>query len=86
MKAGRRMVLFALCAALLAAPLTSTRAAADDGAPDSRVGVLLMVMCGLSLKASIVAPVPWSGVAVMSCLFGLLDAAFSEDSTGPPKP
>ena len=70
----------ALCVALLAAPLAPARAAGDDTTPDSRVGVLLMVVCGLSLKAAIPAPVPWAGLAVVSCLVGFLDAALSPDS------
>src|SRR5262249_52393837 len=80
-KAARRLATFGLCAALLAAPLAAVRAA-DDDTSESRTGVLLMVMCGLAAKASIVAPVPWAGVAVLSCMFGLLDAALSEDTPG----
>ena len=80
--AARRMLVLALCAALLAAPLAPARAATGDASSESRVGVLLMVMCGLSSKAAIAAPVPWSGVAVLSCLFGMLDAAMSEDTPG----
>lgn len=77
MRARRRFATAALCAALLAAPIAPARAAGDDGADESRVGVVLMVVCGLSLKAAIPAPVPWAGVAVISCLFGFLDAAMS---------
>ena len=80
----RRMAALVLSGTLLAAPLAATRAAAEDYAPESRVGVILMVVCGLSLRAAIPAPVPWAGVAVMSCLFGFLDAAFSADTTSPP--
>ena len=78
----RRLLVFALCASCLLAPLgTPARAAAgDDGTPHSRIGVLLMVACGIALKASIPAPVPWAGIAVVSCLFGLVDAALSNDS------
>jgi hypothetical protein len=80
--AARRWAVLALCAALLAAPLAPARAATGDTSPESRVGVLLMVMCGLSAKAAIAAPVPWAGVAVLSCVFGMLDAALSDDSPG----
>ena len=80
---ARRWLVPALCATLLLGPLAPARAVADETPAESRVGVLLMVMCGLSLKAAIPAPVPWSGVAVVSCLFGFLDAAFSEDPTNP---
>lgn len=82
--AARRMVVLALCMALLAAPFLSARASADDTSSRSRVGVLLMVMCGLAAKAAIPAPVPWAGVAVLSCLFGFLDAAMSEDPSSSP--
>jgi hypothetical protein len=67
---------------LLTAPLASARAADGDTSPHSRVGVLLMVMCGLAARAAVVAPVPWAGVAVLSCAFGMLDAALSEDTPG----
>ena len=83
----RRMAVLALCVTLLAAPLAPARAAEEDSSSRSRVGVLLMVMCGLAAKAAIPAPVPWAGVAIMSCAFGLLDAALSDDSAnGPPDP
>ena len=73
-----------LVAALLAAPAVPVRAEGDDTTSESRIGVMLMVMCGLSLKAAIPAPVPWSGIAVVSCMFGLLDAAMSPDESAPP--
>ena len=47
-----RWVVPALCAALLLAPLAPARAVADETTSESRVGVLLMVMCGLSLWAA----------------------------------
>jgi hypothetical protein len=78
--AARRWAVLALCVALLAAPLAPARAAGDDTSSRSRVGVLLMVMCGFAAKAAIPAPVPWAGVAVLSCVFGMLDAAMTEDS------
>ena len=86
--AARRMAVLALCAVLLAAPLAPAHAAADDTSSRSKVGVLLMVMCGLAAKAAIPAPVPWSGVAILSCMFGMLDAALSDDTPGgaPDKP
>ena len=80
----RRMLVFVLCATLLAAPLAPAHAASTDTSSQSRVGVLLMVMCGLAAKVAIPAPVPWAGVAVLSCVFGMLDAAMSEDSPGAP--
>ncbi len=72
-----------LVAALLAAPSAPAWASASDDGSTSRVGVVLMVTCGLALRAAIPAPVPWAGVAVMSCLFGLLDAAMSPDESAP---
>lgn len=81
---ARRMLALSLCATLLLAPVAPARAATGNASPESRVGVLLMVMCGLSAKAAIPAPVPWAGVAVVSCLFGMLDAALSDDSPGSP--
>lgn len=72
-----------LIAALLAAPAAPVRASASDDGSESRIGVMLMVVCGLSLKAAIPAPVPWSGIAVVSCMFGLLDAAMSPDESAP---
>lgn len=68
-----------LAVLLLLQPLTPRPAAADDLASESRVGVVLMVVCGLSLKATLAAPVPWAGVAAASCLMGLIDAALSPD-------
>ncbi len=75
-----------LAVLLLLQPLTPRPAAADDGTSQSRVGVALMVACGLALKASVAAPVPWAGIAVVSCLMGFLDAALSPDEHAPPDP
>jgi len=83
---ARRWGVLALCAALLTAPLAPARAAGDGAGPHSRAGVLLMVMCGLAAKAAIPAPVPWAGVAVVSCLFGFLDAALGPDAPSSPPP
>lgn len=69
--------LFALWLSL--SPFAPRPALADDLEAESRVGVALMVVCGASLKAALVAPVPWAGIAAVSCLFGLLDAAASPD-------
>ena len=76
---ARRAMALLLVGALLTSPVVPARAAGDGGGAESKLGVLFMVVCGLALKASIPAPVPWAGVAVMSCLAGLLDAAMSED-------
>jgi len=76
---ARRIASLALLALLLGAPLPPARASDGDGTADSRVGVVLMVACGLSLKASTVALVPWSGIAAVTCFLGLVDAALSPD-------
>jgi len=71
---------------LLLQPLTPRPAAADDLSSESKLGVVLMVVCGLALKATLAAPVPWSGIAAVSCLMGFLDAALSSDEYAPPTP
>ncbi len=74
-----RVGLAALVAALVLAPVVPTARAAGEPVAESRVGVVLMAACGLALKFALLAPVPWSGVAVVSCVTGLLDAALSPD-------
>jgi hypothetical protein len=82
----RAAVALGLAALLFSLPLAAARAS-DDQPADSRVGVLLAAACGLSLKASIIAPVPWAGVAAVTCFAAFLDAAMSPDeSTSPPPP
>lgn len=76
----RFLTAIALVAALLFTPAAPVRASASDDGSTSRIGVILAVVCGVSLKAAIPAPVPWAGVALMSCMFGFLDAALSPDS------
>jgi hypothetical protein len=83
---ARRFATLALLALLLAAPGPPARATGDDGTADSRFGVVMMVVCGLAIKASSVALVPWSGVAVITCLAGLIDAAIDSDRVDPPPP
>ena len=82
---ARRAVTGALALSLLVTPLARATAVPGATDPESRVGVLLMVMCGLAAKAAAVAPVPYAGIAVVSCAFGLLDAALSPDGA-PPDP
>ena len=76
---ARRWVGALLALSLLLPPLVPRPALADDLESESRVGVALMVVCGASLKAALIAPVPWAGVAAVSCLLGLVDAATSPD-------
>ena len=87
MKPARAALAMTLAVLLFALPLAPAHA--SDETSESRVGVLLMVACGLALKAAIGAPVPWAGVAALSCLGGLLDAALSPDdppADPPPAP
>lgn len=82
-----RFAALPLAVLLLVQPLTPRPASAGDQTSESRVGVALMVVCGLALKATLAAPVPWAGIAAASCLMGFLDAAFSPDEHGgPPDP
>ncbi len=83
---ARRFASLALLALLLASPVRPARATDGDGTADSRFGVVMMVACGLSLKASTVALVPWSGLAVVTCFLGLVDAAISPDAADPTPP
>jgi len=82
---ARRAATGVLAMSLLFAPLARATAVGGSTDPESRVGVLLMVLCGLAAKVAPVAPVPYAGIAVVSCAFGLLDAALSPDSA-PPDP
>ncbi len=86
MRPARPRVALVLAALLFALPLTPVRAFEDGTTSESRVGVVLMVVCGLALKSAIPAPVPWAGIAAISCLMGFLDAALSPDEqpTDPP--
>ena len=70
-----RLAALPLAALLLLQPLSPRPALADEETDETRVGVVLMVVCGLSLKAALRAPVPWAGVAAVSCIMGLIDAA-----------
>jgi len=80
---ARGFATLALLAALLAAPGRPARASEGDETADSRFGVVMMVACGFSIKASSVAIMPWSGIAVITCLAGLIDAAIASDSIDP---
>lgn len=80
---ARAVVMGALAALLLAAPFMPLVARAEpsgDGT-ESRVGVILAVLCGMSLRAAVVQPVPWAGVALLSCAGFVIDAATEPDTT-----
>ncbi len=90
MRAPHRAALVLAVFATLA-PLAppAARAAADPDAPESRVGVMLAVMCGASARAALTLPVPYAGLAFVSCMGMLIDAATSPDNapaTGQGKP
>ena len=82
---AHRIVAGVLALSLLAGGLRSAHAAgggapAEGGStPDSKVGVLMAVMCGFALKFVLPAPVPWAGVAAAACTFAMIDAATSPD-------
>jgi len=80
MRPGRAVTALILAAVLFALPPAPARATDDDATAESRVGVLLMVVCGVAAKFAPVAPVPLGGLAVVSCAFGLIDAALGPDS------
>lgn len=76
---ARPAIVAMLVLMLLASHAIPSARAADTPVAESRVGVVLMAVCGLALKFAWIAPVPWSGVAVMTCLTGFVDAALSDD-------
>lgn len=90
MRAARHaVVLLALVLSLVPLAAGRATAVASSVAPpvaESRVGLVLMVVCGLSLKVALGAPVPWAGVALVSCGMGLLDAALEPDHGDDPAP
>ena len=70
---ARRIVACALALSLVAGGIGPASAAAE-GTTESRVGVVMAVVCGFAIKLAIPAPVPWAGVAVAACTFAFLDA------------
>jgi len=81
-----RLAVLPLAMLLLVQPLTPRPATAGDETSKSRVGVALMVVCGLAAKAALAAPVPYAGIAIASCIMGFVDAALSPDEQAPPDP
>lgn len=60
----------------VAAPL---RAEELPPTEDHRIGVIMAIVCGLSVRLTLVAPVPFAGVAAASCIAGFLDALADPD-------
>ena len=71
---ARRIIACALALSLVAGGMRSASAAGEDRTSESRVGVVMAVVCGFALKLAIPAPVPWAGVAAAACTFAFLDA------------
>lgn len=80
----RRLLPLLLAALLLVLPSVPVRADETGTDPDSRVGVVMIAVCGLSLRASVIAPVPWAGIAFVTCLAGMIDAAMGPDAGSAP--
>jgi hypothetical protein len=79
------MVALGLAAMLFTLPLAPAHANDGDTA-DSRVGAVLAAACGFALKFVLIAPVPWAGVAAVTCIGAFVDAALSPDEPAPPPP
>jgi hypothetical protein len=77
--AVRRIVVAALALSMLSGTLRPARASGEDGTAESKVGVMMAMMCGFALRLAIPAPVPWAGIAAAACTFAFLDAAASPD-------
>lgn len=60
----------------LAAP---TRAQEEPPTQEHKLGVFMMIVCGVSARLAPVAPVPFAGVAAVSCVAGCLDALIDPD-------
>lgn len=76
----QRMIVGVLVLSLLSGGAARTARAEDgSGTAESKVGVLMAIVCGYALKLVLPAPVPWAGVAAGACLFAFLDAASSPD-------
>jgi len=76
---AQRMIVGVLVLSLLSGSAVRTARADGDGTAESKVGVLMAVVCGYALKLVLPAPVPWAGVAAAACMFAFLDAAASPD-------
>jgi len=57
----------------------SSRAEETPPTAEHKLGVFMMIVCGVSARLAPVAPVPFAGVAVVSCVAGCLDALTDPD-------
>lgn len=70
----RNRALAAIALAGLLAAAAPAHASDATVGPDSRVGVVMAAICGLSARLTPIAPVPYAGIAVVSCAVALIDA------------
>lgn len=56
-----------------------SRASSEPPTAEHRIGVIMMVICGVSARTAPAAPVPMIGIAVASCIAGCLDALLDPD-------
>ena len=77
MRPARALVAPLLAALLLSLPLAPAGASGEEETSESRVGAALAVLCGFAARVTPIAPVPWGGIAVVTCLMALVDAANS---------
>ncbi len=57
----------------------SSRAEEAPPTAEHKLGVFMMIVCGVSARLAPVAPVPFAGVAAVSCVAGCLDALMDPD-------
>ena len=78
---AQRVIAGVLVLSLLSGGSVRTARAEDgSGTAESKVGVLMAIVCGYALKLVLPAPVPWAGVAFAACTFAFIDAAASPDN------
>lgn len=58
---------------------TPSRAEEEPPTEEHKIGVFMMIVCGISARLATVAPVPFAGVAAASCIAGCLDALVDPD-------
>lgn len=71
--------LSAALAALVISAAVPLHAEESPPTAQHRLGVIMMVVCGVSARIATVAPVPFAGIAAASCLAGCLDALTDPD-------